>query len=178
MDRGSQLVSGAKEVDKLEYDWDVIVRAAGSKTRWEFCQSGAQFCNCATEAFVKKVKQSITHTYGNKNMNLQELITALKRVASILNSRPIYAKYGPTGGADPDSLTPITPNMLLLGRVNNDMPMKDYEDTEVPLARLEYVSEVESLWWNQYKVQEFSHTCRKPKVVSNPMDNHVNCLQV
>ena len=61
-DRGSQLVSAAKEVDSPEYDWDTIVRTSGSRTRWEFCPSGAQFQNGATEAFVNKAKWSITAT--------------------------------------------------------------------------------------------------------------------
>ena len=58
-------------------------------------------------------------------MNVQELTTAFKRVANVLNSRPIYAVMGPKGGADPNYLTPITLNMLLLGRCNSDIPMKD-----------------------------------------------------
>lgn len=155
-DRGSQLVSAAKEVESPDYDWDRIVTATGSQTTWEFCPSGAQFRNGATEAFVKKVKRSLEHTYGNKNLNLQEFNTALKRVASILNARPIYAKMGPRGGVDPDFIQPITPNMLLLGRSNADIPLRIYEDNDAPLARLDYVSEVEALWWNQFKVQAFS----------------------
>ena len=61
------------------------------------------------------------------------------------------------GGVDPDFVTALTPNMMLLGRATTDVPLKNYEETEVPLARLQYVGEVEALWWNQYKVQDF-HT--------------------
>ena len=45
--------------------------------------------------------------------------------------------------------------MLLLGRVNCDVPLKNYEDSDTPLARLEYIAEIESLFWNQFKVQDF-----------------------
>ena len=155
-DRGSQLVSAAKEVEWPEYDWDLIEKSSGSHTVWTFCPSGAQFRNGAVEAYVKKAKRSITHAYGDKNFNMQELNTCFKRVSNILNLRPISAICGPKGGVDPDYLSPLTPNMLLLGRANNDIPMKDYEETEVPLARLEYIAEVEALWWNQYKVQDFT----------------------
>ena len=64
----------------------------------------------------------MTHTYGDKRLSFHELETALKR------------------GVDPDYLQALTPNMMLLGRANNDVPLKSYEDTEFPLARLEYVS--------------------------------------
>ena len=85
------------------------------------------------------MKKTLTHTYGDKRLSFHELETALKR------------------GVDPDYLQALTPNMMLLGRANNDVPLKSYEDTEVPLARLEYVSEIETLFWNQFIVQDF-HT--------------------
>ena len=87
--------------------------------------SGSQWRNGACEIFVKKVKKTLTHLYGNKLFNFQELNTALKRVANAINSRPIYAKGGPTGGADPEYLTTLTPNMLLMARANNKLPQKD-----------------------------------------------------
>ena len=49
-----------------------------------------------------------------------ELQACFKVVASILNSRPIYARWGGKGGDDPDYLSPLTPNMLLTGRTNSE----------------------------------------------------------
>ena len=81
--------------------------------------------------------------------------TALKRAASILNSRPMSAICCRKGGVDPDFITALTPNMMLLGRANCDAPLKNYEDSETPLARLQYIAEIESLFWHQFKVQDF-----------------------
>ena len=156
-DRGSNLVSAAKEVETPDLDWDMIERASDMKTKWVFCPSGCQFRNGGAESFVKKVKKTLTHTYGDKLLSFHEMETALKRAACILNSRPISAVCCRKGGADPDYLQALTPNMMLLGRANHDVPLKSYVDTEVPLARLEYVSEIEALFWNQFKVQDF-HT--------------------
>ena len=36
------------------------------------------------------------------------------------------------------------------------MPPKEYIDTDEPLARLEYITELERLWWGQHKVQDFA----------------------
>ena len=156
-DRGSNLVCAAKEVEVPDLNWDMIVRSSESQTRWIFCPSGCQFRNGAAESFVKKVKKTLSHTYGDKQLTFHELETAMKRAACILNSRPVSAICCRKGGVDPDYITALTPNMMLLGRANNDVPLKMYENTEIPLARLEYVSEVESLFWHQFKVQDF-HT--------------------
>ena len=156
-DRGSQLVAAAKEIeDKPDFDWDLISTNTSNKTKWRFCPANGQFRNGAVEIYVKKFKRSLKHTYNDKNLNLQEFNTALKRIANILNSRPVYAMLGPTGGSDPDFIQRLTPNMMLLGRSDSGLPLRDYEDCGEPLARLAYVSELERAWWNQHKVQDFA----------------------
>lgn len=154
-DRGSQLLSAAKEVDVPEYDWDAIEKSSGANTQWFFCPSGAQYRNGSSEAFVKKVKRSIEINYKDKLLTYQELNTALKRVASVLNSRPISATASNKGSLDPDFITALTPNMMLLGRANPKACTRTYEDTGTALDRLAYVAELEALWWNQHKVQDF-----------------------
>ena len=154
-DKGSNLVCAAKDVEVPEYDWDEIEEATGGRTKWTFCPPSAQFRNGACEAFVKKAKRTLKHTYGDKLLNFQEMETALKRAATILNSRPISATSCKKGGTDPDFLTPITPNMLLTSRPNAELPPRDYMESDLPLDRLKYMCELESIFWNQYKVQEF-----------------------
>ena len=108
------------------------------------------------EIFVKKVKRSLLHVYQDRRLNIQEFMTATKRIAFILNCRPIYASMGPTGGTDPDYLQMITPNMLLLGRTGQNLPPREYSDESNPRIRLAYISDLERLWWGQHKVQDFS----------------------
>ena len=81
---------------------------------------------------------------------------ALKIVASVANSRPVSARYGPKGGDDPDYLTAITPNMLLTGRANTEVPIREYDKSSSTLTRLEYVQRVIREWWEQFKVQNFT----------------------
>jgi hypothetical protein len=85
-----------------------------------------------------------------------EMETALKIVASVTNSRPLSARYGPKGGNDPDFLTPLTPNMMLTGRSNTEIPFRNYDRSESLLVRLEYVQRVVSEWWEQFRIQNFS----------------------
>ena len=46
-------------------------------------------------------------------MNYAELLCAVKRIANILNNRPISVQRTKTDAQDEDFLHPLTPNMLL-----------------------------------------------------------------
>ena len=87
-DRGSQLVAAGKEV--ADYDWDEIAQKTSSHgTKWNFTPAGAQWRNGAVEIFVKKFKRSYEVLYGKTRFNYAEMACALKRIANILNDRPL-----------------------------------------------------------------------------------------
>ena len=66
------------------------------------------------EAFVKKFKKSL-ELMKHSGLNYAELESMFRKIAAILNARPISARYGPRHtDSDPDYLEVITPNMLLL----------------------------------------------------------------
>ena len=156
-DRGSQLVAAHKEVadDPLRYDWDLIANTTSSKgTTWKFAPAGGQWRNGAAEAFVKKFKLSFQHLYRETRFNYAELECAVKRIANILNDRPVSVQRTKSDAHDEDFLSPLTPNMLLLGRNSTDPP-REYVDVEDPQIRKSFVDELESAWWCQYKVQYF-----------------------
>ena len=164
-DRGSNLVSAAREGgDKVpDYDWDRIAGCSQGKTDWQFHPAGSQFRNGAVEVFVKKFKRSLKHSFGSRLMFLLELETSFKVVSSILNSRPVYARWGPRGGNDPDFLSPLTPNMMLTGRAGTGVPVRDYDLSDKPLHRLQYVEECTAQWWGQYMAQNFSSLVPRQK---------------
>ena len=144
------------DIEVPDYDLDVVAQITQTKTAWHFTPAGAQFRNGSVEIFVKKFKRTLQHKFKNRMMGLLELHTALKVVASVTNSRPLSARYGPKGGCDPDYLTPLTPNMMLTGRANTAIPIRDYNCDSNPLIRLDYVQRVVSEWWEQFKIQNFS----------------------
>ena len=77
-----------------------------------------------------------------------------KRAAYILDSWPMSAICCRKGGLDPDFITALTPNMLLLGRANCNAPLKTFEASETPLDMLQYIAEIESWFWHRFKVQD------------------------
>ena len=71
--------------------------------------------------------------------------------------RPLSVQKSSNQYPDADLLSPITPNMLLLGRSGSRAPVEyDTDYNDVPQDRLMFVEELELSWWYQYKVQYFS----------------------
>ena len=154
-DRGSQLVSAAEDIDTPDYNWDMIGTSRKGQTVWNFCPAGAQWRNGAVEAQVKQFKKSL-ELYKQSGMTYAELQSAFKKIAAVLNSRPVSARYGPRHEqSDPDYLELVTPSMLLTGRSGVDLPIREYADESSPGQRLAYKEELEKCWWERWKVQCF-----------------------
>ena len=156
-DRGSQLVAAHKEVceDPLRYDWKEIEAVTSHQgVTWDFTPAGGQWRNGAAEAFVKKFKHSFYHLYQDSKLTYAELHCAVKRIANVLNHRPVSVQRTKTDAPDVDFLMPLTPNMLITGRTVSGPP-RDMIDSDDAHVRFSYVEELERAWWYQYKVQYF-----------------------
>ena len=145
------------------YDWEKIAGSSQGRTDWQFHPAGSQFRNGAVEVFVKKFKRTLKHRFAGRLLFLLELEAGFKIVASILNSRPIFARWGSRGGSDTDYLSALTPNMLLTGRANVELPIGNYDISDKPLHRLQRVDEVVSQWWEQFMSQHFSSLVPRQK---------------
>ena len=157
-DRGSQLVSAHKDVaeELLKYDWDFIASStAHNGTTWKFAPAGGQWRNGAAESFVKKFKLSFTHLYQDSNLNFAELSCAVKRIANVLNHRPVSVQRTKSDAHDDDFLAPLTPNMLITGRSSDTAPRDCLNFTDDPHMRKSFLDELEQAWWFQFKVQYF-----------------------
>ena len=90
-------------------------------------------------------------------MNYAELLCAVKRIANILNNRPISVQRTKTDAQDEDFLHPLTPNMLLMMADSGVSPPSamSLDCNDDPRLRFSFISEIERAWWYQYKVQYF-----------------------
>ena len=153
-DKGSQLVAAEKEL--TNFDWDVIAKRASTQgTTWTFTPAGAQWRNGAVEIFVKKFKKSFELMYKQTRMNYAEMSCAVKRIANVLNDRPLSVQKSHAEYPDRDFLIPLTPNMIITGRSGSLPPMERDDSNDIPDERLSYIEELERAWWYQYKVQYF-----------------------
>ena len=158
-DRGSQLVSAQRLLtdDLPKYDWSDIASSSALKgTTWRFAPAGAQWRNGATEAFVKKFKKSFCRLYKNAELNYAELNCAVKRIANILNNRPVSAQRTKPFSDDEDFLSPLIPNMLITGHNNSSPPLHSEDPDADPHVRRGFIEDLEASWWYQYKSQCFN----------------------
>ena len=81
------------------------------------------------EREVRSVKAALYATIQSQSVTEEVLRTVLIEVEGILNSKPLG--YVSTDVAD---LDPVTPNLLLMGRLDPSLPQAVYEDAE-PLSR-------------------------------------------
>ena len=157
-DRGTQLVSAGRilaerksSADKQtpgSWDWTKITRENAAST-WHFVPIGSPHFNGLPEATVKVLKKSLSLAlHPGVVLSYPELVTLLARISCSVNSRPLgLARTSPTSQQE-DTMTPITPNMMLLGRTSNPSPPLVYSDDDRFCARLSYVAQVEKEWWD------------------------------
>ena len=153
-DRGVQLVSAGivlSEKDSPEsWDWKRVTKE-NSASRWEFVAIGSQHRNGLPEATVKVLKRSLAHALQpGIVLAYDELVTLLSRISYSINQRPLGIANTSQSSQQEDNLTPLTPNMMLLGRNSNESPPLDYKEDERFSSRLSYVSTVETTWWNKW----------------------------
>ena len=145
-DRVSQLIAASRNLseDLPLYDWDAISASTGKKgTTWKFAPAGAQWRNGAIEAFIKKFKPSFCHIYQNNEFNYAELDCAVKRIANMVNNRPVSAKRTKSYSTYEDFLSPLTPNMLVTGRNGLGPPQEYlYEYDTDPRIRKSYFEDM------------------------------------
>ena len=106
--------------------------------------------------FVKKFKRSFCLMHQHTKLNFAELNCAITRIANILNDRPVSAQRIRTFSTDKDFLSPLTPNMLITGQNHCSLPLMEDDCYDAdPRVRSSFIKDLETAWWDQYKVQCF-----------------------
>ena len=156
-DRGSQLVSAglvlAKKKDVVspsEWDWSQITRK-NQASNWHFVPIGSPHFNGLPESTVKILKKTLKLAlHPGVVLSYPELQTLLAKITYTVNSRPLGLVSTSGSSNQEDTLMPLTPNMLLLGRSSSISPPMVYTDDERFCSRLAYVSQVEQEWWSRW----------------------------
>ena len=176
-DRGSQLVSAGRVLtrkasveDKFspdKWDWSRITRE-NSVSNWTFVPIGSQHFNGLPESMVKVLKKTLKLAINpGVVLSYPELVTLLARISYTINSRPLGLADVSASSQQEDHMSPLTPNMMLLGRSSNFSPPLEYSSDDRFCSRLAYVSQVEKDWWDKWIVQVwptlFSHKKWKVK---------------
>ena len=154
-DRGTQLVKSGivlaeQESSPKKWDWKEVVRR-NSTTKWEFVPIGSAHRNGLAESTVKILKKSLRHALApGVELKYSEMITLLAKISHTINSRPLGIGAVSADSQQEDLLSPLTPNHLLIGRSDGEVPPLEYEDNDKYTARLAYVSTVYQSWWDAW----------------------------
>ena len=161
-DRGTNLVGAGGILGSSgeeAWDWAKIV-SRNKASNWTFAPVGCQWRNGFIERMVAITKSSLkralevgkTPTYG-------EMVTVLARVALAINSRPLGVS---NPGDMAEEMSPITPNMLLIGRSNGD-PSSLLDLCDNLPRRCQFVKDLLDAWWEKWTDQVFPHLLPYPK---------------
>ena len=139
-DRGSQLVSAGRVLsrkssaeDKFspdKWDWAKITRD-NAVSNWTFVPIGSQHFNGLPESMVKVLKKTLDLAINpGVVLSYPELVTLLARISYTINSRPL-GLIGVSGTSQQeDHMSPLTPNMMLVGRSSNFSPPLEYRQED------------------------------------------------
>ena len=154
-DHGSQIVSGAKELQTIMESWDKEkLRRFGAShgTEWEFTKSAdSPWQNGCSESLIRLTKRNMAQSIGTNVLSFNELLTVVFEIAGLLNSRPI--------GVKPTELLEdyICPNDLLMGRASKDVPVGEFDQGEKFLKRLHTCQEIVQRFWKNWQ-EKYFHT--------------------
>ena len=154
-DRGTQLIRGGIVLEKHDvspkhWDWQEVIQK-NSTTKWEFVPIGSAHRNGLAESTVKILKKSLRIALGSGvELKYSEMVTLLAKISNSINSRPLGIKRVGASSNQEDFLAPITPNQLLLGRSEGNVPPLDYQFGDKFTERLAYVSQVYDAWWKAW----------------------------
>ena len=157
-DRGSQLVSAGlvlvrkKEECSLpsDWNWEQIVRK-NQASNWKFVPIGSPHFNGLPESTVKVLKKTLKLSlHPGVILSYPELQTLLAKITYTVNSRPLGLACTSGSSQQDDTLMPITPNMMLLGRSSSISPPLVYSEDERFCSRLAYIGQVEGEWWQRW----------------------------
>ena len=136
--------------------------SANQGITWKFILEKAPWWGGYYERMVQLVKRSLRKVLGKAQLSYEELLTVLKEVEGVLNSRPLTYVYSDI------TEEPLTPSHLVIGRRLSTLPstteLSDDEETASKLGRrAQYLNKLlENFWkrWsNEYLVglREFHH---------------------
>ena len=154
-DRGTQLVKSSivlatQDSTPRKWDWKEVVRR-NSTVLWEFVPVGAAHRNGLAESTVKILKRCLKLALSpGVVLSYSELITLLAKISHSINSRPLGVKNISADSLQEDYLVPITPNHILIGRSDGEVPPLDYIEDSSTTARLAYVTELYNTWWDAW----------------------------
>ncbi|XP_023807806.1 uncharacterized protein LOC111946881 [Oryzias latipes] len=127
-DQGTNFRGGERELRETFNGLHPTLEAqlAEHQIKFRFNTPNAPHFGGSWEREIRSIKVALTSSLGSQVVSEEILQTVLIEIEGILNSKPLG--YVSSDLADPD---PITPNLLLMGRLDPSLPQVIYHDSEL-----------------------------------------------
>jgi hypothetical protein len=128
-DNGTNFVGAQRELAEClqNLNQHAILKHLGRQpTKWYFNPPVAPHFGGAWERMVRSAKSALRSVLGKQRLTDEILVTALSHIENVLNSRKLTATSDDP--SDPESLTP---NHLLLGRANPNVPPDVFSEADL-----------------------------------------------
>ncbi|KAJ8016407.1 hypothetical protein DPEC_G00006900 [Dallia pectoralis] len=147
-DQGTNFRGGEGELHEAFKDLspDLQAQLAGQKVSFHFNPPASPHFGGVWEREIRSVKTALYTTVGAQPVAEEVLRTVFIEVEGILNSKPLgYVS------SDVTDLDPVTPNLLLMGRLDGSLPQVVYPESEILCKRQWRHSQVLSdHFWSSY----------------------------
>jgi hypothetical protein len=121
-DNATTYLAAAQEIKKLMNSEEIQKFMANHRVQWKFIPKRAPWYGGFWERLIGLTKTAIKKVLGRARITLEELTTLVTEVEAMLNDRPL------TYVNDCD---PLTPSLLLHGRLLNTLPYESVDDEEL-----------------------------------------------
>ena len=152
-DNGTNFVEANEELCGLitQMTKDTIVNESLVKqgVKWTFNPQYASHFGGVLETMIKAAKRAIIAILGNADVTDEELMTAFTGAESLINSRPLTYQ-----SANPDDITPSTPNHFLQGQISGMFaPAVDQETCCNPKKCCRRIQELSRHFWHRWMTE-------------------------
>ena len=101
-----------------------------------YVPASAQHRNGISEVMVKVMKKSLhLALQPGEILTYSEIVTLLAKISYAINSQPLALQNVLSGSQQEEDMMPLTPNQLLLGRSNIQVPNMTFDDENKYSAR-------------------------------------------
>ncbi|XP_071044168.1 uncharacterized protein [Parasteatoda tepidariorum] len=113
---------------------------------WKFIPPRSPNFGGIWEAEVKSFKHHLKRAIGNSKLTLEEFLTVMNQIESVLNSRPLFPL-----SSDPNDFETLTPSHFLIGRPINSIP--EFPVADIPdnrLSRWHRIQKINQTIWKKW----------------------------
>ena len=171
-----------KEIFSQVHSSDVASHLAGRRIKFNFIPKRAPWWGAHYERLIGILKSHLRKSIGRLLLTKEDLTVCLAEIASVMNERPLTTLVN-----DPESLDPITPNLLVFGHHLDSIPYPEFQEDDFKDKSFEQPTAISDLYSTRALVrhnflqrfqEEYLAYLRERHSYDNKLNNHTSQAKV